>query len=106
MDVTQKIAGICSPESYDGARELIRENGKWMQYVNRLLDELHPNVLKMTALIWVISPHPWYKDNSRKQRKISVQHSLDDPAGSHFGLQSALHRLLGGGIRQPAEPDV
>ena len=51
VDVTQKIAGnMFLPESYDGARELIRENGKWMQYVNRLLDELHPNVLKMTAL--------------------------------------------------------
>lgn len=40
-----------SQEVYDGARALIRDkDGKWMQYLNRALDELNPNVIKMNAL--------------------------------------------------------
>lgn len=52
VDVTEKIAGdMFSESSYQATRDLIAdESGKWMQYVYRLLDELHPNVLKMTAL--------------------------------------------------------
>ena len=38
-------------ETYDKIREMIQDpDQKWMQYVNRLLDEVHPNVAKMTAL--------------------------------------------------------
>jgi MoaA/NifB/PqqE/SkfB family radical SAM enzyme len=40
-----------SEASYEGARKMIKDqDGKWMQFVNRLLDEIHPNVLKTTAL--------------------------------------------------------
>ncbi|MBE6994898.1 MAG: radical SAM protein [Ruminococcaceae bacterium] len=51
VDLTQRLAGdLFRPESYEGAKALIRENGKWMHYVDRLLDELDPNVIRMTAL--------------------------------------------------------
>ena len=52
VDVTQKVAGpMFQDKSYDAARAMISdENGKWYQYVNRLLNEVNPHVLKMTAL--------------------------------------------------------
>ncbi|SHH67736.1 Radical SAM superfamily enzyme, MoaA/NifB/PqqE/SkfB family [Clostridium collagenovorans DSM 3089] len=52
VDITEKIAGdIFLKESYENTRKTIEnENCKWMQYVNKLLDELHPNVAKVTAL--------------------------------------------------------
>ena len=52
VDVTQKVAGpMFQDKSYDAARAMISdENGKWYQYVNRLLNEVDPHVLKMTAL--------------------------------------------------------
>mgnify|MGYP000627994622 CR=1 FL=1 len=52
VDLTEKFIGDNFPsESYEGARNLIRDpESKWMQYVNRALDEIHPNVIKQTAL--------------------------------------------------------
>ncbi|MCI8991887.1 MAG: radical SAM protein [Eubacterium sp.] len=39
------------PDAYEGARKIVmNQDHKWMQFVNRMLDELHPNVAKMTAL--------------------------------------------------------
>ena len=44
VDLTEKFMGDNFPsESYEGARNLIRDpESKWMQYVNRALDEIHP----------------------------------------------------------------
>lgn len=52
VDVTEKIAGdMFQKKSYDAAREMFRDSdGKWMGYINRLLDEVNPHVIKMTAL--------------------------------------------------------
>ena len=52
VDLTEKFMGDNFPsESYEGARNLIRDpESKWMQYVNRALDEIDPNVIKQTAL--------------------------------------------------------
>ena len=52
VDITQKYMGdTFKPEKYDHVREMIKDpNDKWNQYVNRLIDELDPNVLKMTLL--------------------------------------------------------
>ena len=46
VDVTQKVAGpMFQDKSYDAARAMISdENGKWYQYVNRLLNEVDPHV--------------------------------------------------------------
>ena len=52
VDLAEKFMGNqFSKGAYDGARKLIQDpDSKWMQYVNRALDELDPNVIKMTAL--------------------------------------------------------
>ncbi|MDO4333287.1 MAG: radical SAM protein [Eubacteriales bacterium] len=51
VDLSEKFLGdTFQPAVFEGARKLIAENGKWMQYVNRALDELDPNVVKMNAL--------------------------------------------------------
>ncbi len=40
-----------SSESYEATKKLIQNpNAKWMQFTNRLLDEVDPHVAKMTAL--------------------------------------------------------
>ena len=51
-DLAQKYMGdTFQKETYDKIREMIQDpDQQWMQYVNRLLDEVHPNVAKMTAL--------------------------------------------------------
>ena len=52
VDLTEKFMGDNFPsESYEGARNLIRDpESKWMQYVNRILNEVDPHVIKMSAL--------------------------------------------------------
>lgn len=52
VDLTEKYVGKQFPkEAYDGARKLIQNpDGKWMKYVNRILDEVDPHVIKQTAL--------------------------------------------------------
>lgn len=52
LNLAQKFMGDnFRPESYEGAKKMIQNpDGKWMQYVNRLLDETDPHVAKMTAL--------------------------------------------------------
>lgn len=51
-DLAEKYMGdTFEKETYEKVREMIKDpDQKWMQYVNRLLDEVHPNVAKMTAL--------------------------------------------------------
>ena len=52
VDVVEKYVGnMFSEESYARIRSLMTDpNEKWNQYVMRLIDELDPNVLKMTLL--------------------------------------------------------
>jgi MoaA/NifB/PqqE/SkfB family radical SAM enzyme len=52
VDLAERFMGDQFPASaYEGARRLIQDpNSKWMQYVNRGLDEIDPHVAKMTAL--------------------------------------------------------
>lgn len=52
VDITEKFMGnTFSDSSYEGARELVKNpDSKWMQYINRMMDELHPTVIKKTAL--------------------------------------------------------
>ncbi len=52
VDLAEKYMGdTFQKSSYDGARAMIQDpDSKWMQYVNRLLDEVDPHVAKMTAL--------------------------------------------------------
>lgn len=52
VDLSEKLMGDTFDEqAYEAARRMIQEpDSKWMKYVNHLLDEIHPNVVKMTAL--------------------------------------------------------
>ena len=52
VDLTENFAkDRFQRESYEAARQMIRdEDGKWMTYVNRILDEVSPNVIKKTAM--------------------------------------------------------
>ena len=52
VDLVEKLAGdMFQEKTYAGARTLIRQpEGKWMQYVNCLLDEVDPHVLRTTVL--------------------------------------------------------
>ena len=52
VDLTESFAkDRFLPESYDAARRIIRDkDGKWMTYVNRILDEVSPNVIRTTAM--------------------------------------------------------
>ena len=37
-------------ESFDKARKLIDEDGKWFQFLNRALDTLNPNVVRTAVM--------------------------------------------------------
>ena len=52
VDLSERFMGDNNPkESYEGARSLIQDpDGKWMKYLNKALDEIHPNIIKTAAL--------------------------------------------------------
>ncbi len=52
VDLAQQFWGNgFTDEQYDMARSFIRDpNNKWMRYINRVLDETDPHVVRMTAL--------------------------------------------------------
>lgn len=52
VKLTEMFMGDIFPgEAYEGAVDIIQNpDQKWMKYVNKVLDEVHPNVVKMTAL--------------------------------------------------------
>ena len=52
VDLTENFAkDRFQPESYEAARTMIQDpDNKWVQYLNRLFDEVDPHVLKTTAL--------------------------------------------------------
>ena len=52
VDLTERYMGDHFPKSaYEGARKLIQDpESKWMKYVECLLKEIDPNVIRQTAL--------------------------------------------------------
>ena len=52
LDISQKFMGdTFKPETFEAIRSYIANpENKWMQFVDRHLHRLHPNVIKMTAL--------------------------------------------------------
>ena len=51
-DFVQKFTGnMFAEKTFDNIRTMLQnQDNKWVQYVNRGLDELDPQVIKMTAL--------------------------------------------------------
>lgn len=72
-DISQKYMGnIFLDSSYDTAREAIKDpNNKWMKYINKGLDELDPNVIRMTALNLGFEAAFHGTKTIRKSRKIN-----------------------------------
>lgn len=52
VDLSEKLLGdTFGDKVYDAARrEIQNPDSKWMKYLNKAIDELHPNVIKMNAL--------------------------------------------------------
>ncbi|SDB01693.1 radical SAM protein [Eubacterium oxidoreducens] len=52
IDLAEKFMGDqFRKDAYEGARAIVKNpEHKWMKFVNKMLDEVHPNVAKMTAL--------------------------------------------------------
>ena len=105
VDLSEKFMGdTFRKESYDAARRMIQDpDSKWMQYVNRILNEVDPHVIKMSALDYGLRRRSAVKRDQRDACETSVQYPLADPDGSHQCLQPALYRLLGGRVRQSSE---
>lgn len=95
VDLTEKFMGDNFPsESYEGARNLIRDpESKWMQYVNRALDEIHPNVIKQTALNLGFEAAFHGTKTIRAMREThQCNIPVADPDGSQPAPATALHR--------------
>ena len=52
VELTEKfMGGNFNKSTYDTVKEMIKDkDNKWVKYANKLIDELSPNVVKMTAL--------------------------------------------------------
>ena len=52
VELTEKfMSGNFNKSTYDTVKEMIKDkDNKWVKYANKLIDELSPNVVKMTAL--------------------------------------------------------
>ena len=73
-------------------RNVIEEKNNWYQLILKIYD-LDPGVRQAFFQNFLMNA-------SLKGR---LQCAVGDPSGLHLRLQYALHRLLGGGIRQPPE---
>ena len=71
IDIALKRLNNFSKEAYEGARNIIKNpDHKWMKFVNKMLDELHPNVAKMTALNLGFEAAFYGTTQIRKNREI------------------------------------
>lgn len=72
LDLTKKFMGSnFTSETYEKVRSLIEApDGKWMQYVNNLLNETDPHVAQMTALNLGFEAAFYGTKTIRKMRKI------------------------------------
>ena len=78
VDMSEKfLAGTFDKEIFDGARKIITEkDSKWMKYVNRIFDEVNPNVLKTTALNLGFESMFY---GTKKIREMRVKHECNIP---------------------------
>ena len=88
--------------NYEKARTMITDkNGALNHYINRLLDEVDPHVLKTMVLNLGFEA---FLNGTKTIRKM--QCTVADFNGSDKCLQPALYGLLGGRIRKPSESDI
>ena len=72
IDLAQKFMGDnFKPEAYEGAKAIVQNpDHKWMKFVNTMLDELDPNVAKMTALTLGFEAAFYGTKTIRKMRQV------------------------------------
>ena len=72
VDLSERFMGDNYPkESYEGARSLIHDpDGKWMKYLNKALDEIHPNIIKTAALNLGFEAGLYSTKKIRKMREV------------------------------------
>ena len=72
VDLSERFMGDNYPkESYEGARSLIQDpDGKWMKYLNKALDEIHPNIIKTAALNLGFEAGLYSTKKIRKMREV------------------------------------
>ena len=98
LDISQKFMGdTFKKETFEAIRAYISNpENKWMQFVNRHLHRLHPNVIKTTALN--LGFEAAFR-GTKTIRKMRQEHHCNIPwlilMDPHRRLQHALHRLLG-----------
>ena len=81
-DFVQKFTGnMFAEKTFDNIRTMLQNpDNKWVQYVNRGLDELDPQVIKMTALnlgfqaafVWIKSVSPASSSFFRRRVTLTV----------------------------------
>ena len=78
VDLSERFMGDNYPkESYEGARSLIQDpDGKWMKYLNKALDEIHPNIIKTAALNLGFEAGLY---STKKIRKMRTVHECNIP---------------------------
>ena len=76
-------------------------------YILHVVNDVDPEVMKTMAANFFLNANliGWDRQESIPQA-VQLQHPLGHPAGPHLRLQPPLHRLLGGGVRQQAEPEL
>lgn len=72
VDLSERFMGDNYPKkSYEGARSLIQDpDGKWMKYLNKALDEIHPNIIKTAALNLGFEAGLYSTKKIRKMREV------------------------------------
>ena len=72
VDLSERFMGDNYPEeAYEGARKLIQDpDGKWMKYLNKALDEIHPNIIKTAALNLGFEAGLYSTKKIRKMREV------------------------------------
>ena len=72
VDLSERFMGDNYPkESYEGARSLIQDpDGKWMKYLNKVLDAIHPNIIKTAALNLGFEAGLYSTKKIRKMREV------------------------------------
>ena len=107
MAWVDKFAGD-GPNSFPTQRAAVRKvindkDNNMHQLVMDIMKDTDPEVLKATFMNFFLNANiiGWPKQEEIPQ-EVQLQHPVGDPARPDFRLQPALHRLLGGGIRQPA----
>lgn len=110
VDMAEKIQGsVWKKESFEVLHMIAGQpEGKWAHYVQRILDETDPYILKtfLTNAVYE-GGFRGYQQAQKNAEKYGCNIPwLTHPYGPHLRLQYALHRLLGRRIRPPAEPDL